>query len=95
MVPGQPGEWVNSVKHAELILIPLPQEKEHRFWISIDLEEQILMFMSGGSQVCHPDISGMGHLHKPGLFQIYSKLSLETKRLRRTVSDFYYLEDVP
>ncbi len=95
-----PGEWVNSIKARRAYFDPtLPQEKELDRWISVDLEQQILyVYERGDLKFATLISSGMEPFYtKPGLFQIYNKLSLETMQgaFEADRSDFYYLEDVP
>lgn len=95
-----PGEWVNSIKARRAYFDPLPPEgKAMDRWIFVELQEQVLyVYEEGNLKFATLIASGMEPFFtRPGLFQIYKKLPLETMQgaFEADRSDFYYLEDVP
>jgi len=95
-----PGEWVNSIKARRAYFDPSPPEgKAIDRWIMVELQEQVLyVYSEGNLKFATLIASGMEPFFtRPGLFQIYKKLPLETMQgaFEADRSDFYYLEDVP
>jgi hypothetical protein len=95
-----PGEWVNSIKARRAYFDPSPPEgKAIDRWIYVELQEQILyVYEQGNLKFATLIATGMEPFFtRPGLFQIYKKLPLETMQgaFEADRSDFYYLEDVP
>ena len=95
-----PNKWVDSNKAKIVSVNPTPPEgiKSDR-WIEINLFQQtIAVYEDGQLKYASLVTSGIAPLYtRPGLFQIYKKLPLETMRGATTEdrSDFYYLQDVP
>ena len=95
-----PGEWVNSIKARRAYFDPSQLEgKGIDRWILVELQEQVLyVYDHGNLKFATLIASGMEPFFtRPGLFQIYKKLPLETMQgaFEADRSDFYYLEDVP
>lgn len=95
-----PGEWVNSIKARRAYFDPsLLEGKAIDRWIYVELQEQVLyVYEQGNLKFATLIATGMEPFFtRPGLFQIYKKLPLETMQgaFEADRSDFYYLEDVP
>lgn len=95
-----PDKWVNSSKAKIVNFNPSPPEGvDTNRWIEINLFQQTMAVYEDGNLLYATLVtSGVAPLYtRPGLFQIYNKLPLETMRgaTEEDRSDFYYLQDVP
>ena len=95
-----PDKWVDSNKAKIVSFNPIPPENLNSDrWIEINLFQQTMAVYEDG-QLLYASLvtSGVSPLYtRPGLFQIYEKIPLETMRgaTEEDRSDFYYLQDVP
>jgi hypothetical protein len=95
-----PDKWVNNTKAKIVNFNPIPPEGvETDRWIEINLFQQTIAVYEAG-QLIYATLTttGITPLYtRPGLFQIYEKIPLETMQgaTAEDRSDFYYLQDVP
>jgi hypothetical protein len=95
-----PDKWVNNTKAKIVNFNPIPPEGvETDRWIEINLFQQTIAVYEAG-QLIYATLTttGIAPLYtRPGLFQIYEKIPLETMQgaTAEDRSDFYYLQDVP
>jgi len=95
-----PDKWVDSTKAKIVFFNPTPPEGvASNRWIEINLFQQTMAVYEDG-QLLYASLvtSGIAPIYtRPGIFQIYKKLPLETMQgaTEEDRSDFYYLQDVP
>ncbi len=95
-----PDKWVDSTKTKIVSFNPIPPDGvDSDRWIEINLFQQTMAVYEDG-QLLYASLvtSGVTPLYtRPGLFQIYKKIPLETMQgaTAEDRSDFYYLQDVP
>lgn len=90
-------QWVEGSRVAEIKPVIRPDEVDTRRWISIDLDEQVLVVYDGESPIFATLVSA-GLPDTPtyqGVFHITLRMPRRDMRWGTPGKDYYYLEEVP